>query len=122
MNDALQKLSDRVAELEDVLGLTARFPRDLFAKNTFRLRSCEPLLGLLMARPFVPHQAAYDALWGAKNEIDQPDPKALMATVCWLRKGLAPHGIKITNVFGSGYYIDDASKVRLRAVLDARPA
>lgn len=113
----LQQLRDRVCELEELLGLTAEFPRHLLPRGTFRLNICEPLLGLLLARPFVSQQAAYDACYGGRPECDQPDIKQIQVAICYLRKGLASKGIEVSLDRGQGYYMTDENKSKLRALI-----
>lgn len=113
----LQRLQDRIAELENVLGLTARFP-GILPGGIFRTRACDQLLGLLMARTFVSHQSAYEALYGDRSECDQPTTNIIAVTVCWLRKGLKPYDIFIENKWSEGFFISESNKAKLRALIE----
>lgn len=118
MNE-LQQLRDRVAELEDILGLTAQFPRELIPVRHYRRGVAGPLLGLLLARPFVSADVAYDTLYGGRPEADQPKSgnNCVSVMIYHLRQTLAPHGITVRNLWGQGYYLDDADKEKLRALI-----
>lgn len=118
----LERLRDRVAELEDILGLTAEFPRSAFGikPGKWQRSTLDPLLGLLLAREFVPHAAAYDAVFGARPEAEQPSLNCISVAIHHLRKALRPHGVAIKNLFGEGYYIEEADKKKLRAALGMR--
>lgn len=117
----IQQLRDRVAELERVLGLTARFPKTILAEGTRMTLQCEKVLGLLMARNTITIEAAYVAVYGDRPECDQPSVGSVEIALYWLRKGLRPHGITIRNVYGRGlWYLDDADKAKIRALIEAQ--
>ena len=111
----LERLRDRVDELEELLGVRGTIPRKMF-------RSCplaaEQLIGMLLARPSITREAAYTALYGGRPEADQPMEKIIGTRMCQARKALTPHGIAVKTVWGSGYYMTGENKAKLRALLD----
>ncbi len=115
----LEQLRDRVAELEEALGLTATLPA-MFRLGLPRLE--EKLLGLLLARPFIAKEAAYIVLWGARLECEQPSFKNLDVYISRLRAVLRRRDITIKTKYGDGWYIEAADKARLRALLTPEQA
>lgn len=114
----LQQLRDRVAELEEALGVTMRFPHRLI-KNKYRNRHAgDQLLGLLLRSAFVPYNTIYDVLYGARPEADQPDPKIISVVACGLRKVLREHGIEFKTDHAIGYFMDNANKAKCRALIE----
>lgn len=71
----LQRLRDRVEELEDILGVTSSLPKRLFPQMVFKPKDNERLLGMLLARTFLSQDAIYYALFGTRLESDQPQIK-----------------------------------------------
>lgn len=117
----LQQLRDRVAELEDLLGMmSAPALRQVLrpAKNQW-LKKCEPMMGILLARHAVSKEQAFTALYGGLPEADQPEPKMIDIVVHRLRQALTPHGIEIAVVWGVGWYMTEENKAKLRALIEA---
>lgn len=48
---------------------------------------------------------------------DRPDIKIIDTQLCHLRKALGPFGATITNIFGEGWMMDDASRALVRSLL-----
>lgn len=113
----VQRLQDRVEELEEILGLTAVIPNPLLKGVRPKVASMQ-LLGMLLARPFVTRDAAYTVLFGDRLECEQPDIKYIDVILSNLRKALADHCVVINTDYGKGIYIDKDNKVRLRAVIE----
>ena len=58
----------------------------------------------------------YDALYAFKQG-HAPDPKILREIIRLVRRQLKPYGIEINSVFGQGYTISDASRVKLNRLI-----
>lgn len=112
----IQRLKDRIAELESVIGITTAMPETFFPGVRPKVPA-KQLLGMLLARPFVTRDAAYEALFGDRPECDQPQPKYIDVIICSLRKSLRRFDIEISTEFGHGFFIDKANKERVRAAL-----
>lgn len=108
-----QDLRDRIAELEDILGLTAEFPPAVAMKCRGIAPVQARLLGLLMKRKFLPWSCAHDALYGGRPASELPDMLALASIVKFLRKRLKPLGVTIQTVYGEGIFIAAIDKKRL---------
>lgn len=121
MNE-LEFLRNRVAELEEVVGLTADLPRSLIPRAMAGTRAGAPgalrFIGILLARPFGHREGIYTALYGGRPEADQPIDKILDVTVCYARKILADHDIQIQTIRGEGWRLTDANKAKLRTVIE----
>lgn len=103
-----EELLDRIAQLEEMMGLRDAPPPSLkIAPLPARL------LGVLMRRQFVPMEFAYDALFG--DRPDPPNEQALRATLKRLRWALNPIGVEIKSRRAEGYYIEPSDKQKLLA-------
>lgn len=106
-----QELLERIAELEEIVGLTAAMP--LIATLRWRGLTRNParLLGMLLRRPIVPHSCAHDALYG--DVKDAREITAIPTVLKNLRKVLRPMGVEIINMYGEGWMItpDDKRKI-----------
>lgn len=112
----MQRLRDRVEELERFLGVDRTL--------TNRLRSAfgigpDParILGMILQRNIVTHEAMYIVVYGARPDCDQPATKILDVQVCKTRKALSGHGIKIKTHWGEGWSMSLADKAKVRARL-----
>lgn len=112
MPSELEQLRDRVAELEDALGMhdAERFPLELSPR-------CRCFLGMLLRRPIVPMESIAAALWGGKPDVDRPeDEPNNVRNLAWhLRKGLKALGVKVKVSYNGahasgGYYMTHADK------------
>ena len=112
----LQRLRDRVLELEDALGLTAEIPYPLVPQHTGMTKSLAKLFCLLIHRPFVSRDAAYTVLFGGRPECDQPAGKIIEPMVCNLRKTLRRYDISIETRWGMGYYMTDENKRKVHGL------
>jgi DNA-binding winged helix-turn-helix (wHTH) protein len=116
MMDEMQRLRDRVEELEGMLGLG----RDHVAELMVRLRLLDPeakFLGLLLRREFVSRDGAYAAIWGGRTESDQPDIRGLDVYSCRLRKVLRKLDVEMVTVRSRGWFIPREQKEKLAALL-----
>lgn len=117
MSDLIQRLQDRVEQLEEVLGLSRSSVSRM--RETFGIGPLQAqTLGLLMTRDFVTRDGLYTALYGAAPQSKWPDEKVLDGHLCWLRRHLRSHGITIRTQWGEGWRIAPEDKTRLRAILD----
>lgn len=123
----LDRLRDRVAELEDAMGLTAELPRELVPRalvspelkggrydNPGTLR----FINILLVRPFGDREAIFAALYGHRHEDEQPNIKILDIYKCAAHKVLKAHGVEIETIWGRGWRIDPANKAKLRTVIE----
>lgn len=119
----LTQALDRIAELEQALGLTAKVPRDIFPKEMFPKRSglslnrVKPLIGMLAAREFVDRNAAFTCIYSDVADSDQAQPKIMDVFISHARKALQPYGIEIITVYGKGWYIPSEQRAKLRKLL-----
>lgn len=113
----LQQLRDRVAELEHVIGITDAIPLSAKLRLQGVYKGDYALLGILLARPFVPRVAIYDAMYGMRAEGEQPDMKVIDVRMSHLRKGLRQHGIEIKTQFGEGYFMTEPNKKKVRELI-----
>jgi hypothetical protein len=102
----LQRLYDRIFELEEALGMTAVDPGKMRRGGDVARR----LLGLLIARPFVPYDAAYDVIYGCKPECDQPKSDTLKVVAHRVKCRLAQDGITMRMVWGVGWYLSSEDR------------
>ena len=115
----VQRLRDRVEELERILGI------DQEMVNRIRVGiSVTPdqakMLGLLITRTIVTHDAMFTAVHGDKPECDQPTPKVMEVQLSQLRRRLKPYGVAVVNAWKSGWFLTATDKARVRQLLPAR--
>lgn len=119
----VQQLEDRVAELEDAMGLTAKIPRSLFpremfnGKGGFSFNRVSEILGILIRREFADRNAVFDCMYGHQPEVSQPPIKILDVYISHARKMLRCHGIEIETIWGRGWCVSPANKAKLREVI-----
>jgi two-component system cell cycle response regulator CtrA len=101
----LQRLRDRCEELEELLGIKCD---PLLSLGFPQLATS--MLGVRMAQPRCRRATLYVAVYGNRQECDQPNDKIVDVTVCKLRQKLKPHGADIVTDWGVGYHIPPASK------------
>jgi DNA-binding response OmpR family regulator len=116
LRDYAQRLEDRIAELESLLGIN--MPAILGLTKTQTV-----ILGMLVAAPsgVVGTGAIITALYGARPEADQPKgpEKVIHVQVNSLRKKLGTRDIAIETRASVGYFMTSANKARVRALLDS---
>jgi hypothetical protein len=127
--EELARAQERIAELEDALGLTAQMPARLFPRGLIKSRHhryLEPLLKMLMKRTVVPTAVAHGLLYGDRPDCDQPSFHAVTAWMHHLRRAMEPHGIELRTVRGENrtgcYYLDDDNKRKLRELIASMEA
>lgn len=118
----VQQLEDRVAELEDALGLTEYFPDEVIPREVFIGRhngskTIQKIASIILHRNFGNREAIYSAIYGGRPESDQPDIKVIDVLMVKLRAGLRPHGIEVKTSQGYGWYFDKESKEKLWSLI-----
>jgi DNA-binding response OmpR family regulator len=111
----IERLQNRIHELEELLGATTEFPPSL------RLTlSEEALLDILFKREIVTHAAACTILYGSHTDGGPSDPRNVVSVLIMrLRKKIAAHGIEIKTRSGVGYYMTTESKDQLRSFIES---
>ena len=116
----IDRLRDRIEELELILGA------DRSLSNRIRgalgvTRDQAKMLGLLISRNVVTHEAMYTVVYGARPDCDQPEPKILDIQICKLRRRLQLNAIAIKTEWGEGWSmsLQDRAKVRRLIAVDA---
>jgi hypothetical protein len=114
--DEVQRLRDRIDELEQILGV------DRSLANRLRGALCisrdqARMLGMLLSRNVVTHEAMYTVMYGARPECDQPTMKIMDVQLCKLRGRLKPHGITFRTLWGEGWQMPMEEKAKVRAKL-----
>lgn len=114
--DELRRLRDRVAELEELLGMPTHPPRMFENIGEKPMR----LLGLLLARRgVVTREFAFRALYGGSPECDQPARiDVINQHVARLNKHLRKRGAEIKGQYDGGYFLDEKSKRIVREILN----
>lgn len=108
-NDELSALRARVAELEAALQL-----KNADLRSRYQLTpAMNAILGLMLELPMVNDELIQTRLGIAA------DAKVAMFR---LRKQLEPHGIKVQCRRGSGWYIDDITKDRIKREITSEVA
>jgi two-component system cell cycle response regulator CtrA len=108
------ELEDRIAELEEILGLNIKLPGELALTKTLT-----QMAGLLIKKEVVSSDMFYDAIYGGRPECDQPLLKIIDVQLCKLRKQLALVDVTIRNRWGRGWYLDAADRAKLRGMVAA---
>jgi DNA-binding response OmpR family regulator len=106
-----ETLRDRIAQLEALVFEETRLPVEL--KLTGQQ---ERLVHFLFKRNEASKDAILSAVYGARPDADEPEIKIIDVFICQARRKLAPFDIKIETIWGRGYFMPPASKVRLRAL------
>lgn len=116
----LQRLRDRVEQLEELLGM-GQTDVQLIAR-ALRLRPTQArTLGILLKQPMVTKDAMYFALYGDRPESDMPEGEAtLRQHIRRIRKSL-PDGVELTAIYGQGWMIPSDHKTKVWAAIDCVP-
>jgi two-component system cell cycle response regulator CtrA len=112
----LQRLRDRVEELEALLGVDRSIVGRIRDAFNIEPRHAQ-IVGMLLSRDFVTRDGLYTVLYGDLPEKDWPNDKILDAQICKLRPRLVPFGIEINTKWGEGWSMTKADKAKVRAIL-----
>ncbi|WP_154072240.1 helix-turn-helix domain-containing protein [Bradyrhizobium erythrophlei] len=109
----LEQLRDRVAMLEDILGVGQSMVARLRA--AFDMQPAEGrVLGMLLNRQLITKDAIYNMLYGHKPECDQPVWKSIDVVIHKVRKKLRAHDIEFVCIIGEGYTMKPEHKLKVR--------
>lgn len=111
VDDELQRLRDRIIELEELLGISYPIPPTLGLTS----RECA-YLGMLIKRPIVTRDAAMIAIYS--GGFDDPCEKIVDAHILKLRRKLARHSIAIATRWGQGWYLDPANRRKVKELIE----
>jgi hypothetical protein len=106
--DRIEALEDRVAALEEALGVTRQFPVE-WGLTVTEAR----MLGILCKTGSAPAERFMVALYSDRS--DPPASHVIAVLMCKLRAKMKPLGVEISSRNGSsyGYSIPAAQKARL---------
>lgn len=111
----LQSLRDRVEELEELLGLRQE-QADAFHKLRMSPQQ-KVFLSLLYRSMLVRKYTAFNAIFGARMECEQPDENILAVQICKMRKILARFDISIETQRTAGWFMTPENKEKLRELI-----
>ena len=114
-----QQLRDRIAELEDLLGLKP--DRLALMRSAFGLTSTEArMVSFLSRRQIASLSEIHNALYSARSECDQPNLRSVTSVVHQARRKLDKFGISIQTLFASGHFLDKRDKAKLESIIAAQ--
>jgi len=92
------------------------------APHVIRLSPIQRILvELLLTREMVTREAAYQAMYGHRPDADQPQWEHIVDEhITHLRRRL-PADIPIEREWAVGWYLTQASRAKLQALMDRRP-
>lgn len=110
------RLRDRIAALEDALGMTREHPPLLSVRFT---PTEGQMLNMMLARGYVQRGAFFAMLYQTRPDGDDPpDIKIIDVLICKLRPKLKKLAeARIETKWGEGYFIAAEDKHRIRAAL-----
>jgi DNA-binding response OmpR family regulator len=110
----VERLQNRIHELEEILGVTTEFPPALGLTL-----SEEALLDVLFKREIVTQTTAFAVLYASRAGGEPSDPKNVVSVLIMrLRKKLAAYGVDIKTRSGAGYYMTAEAKDQLRSIIE----
>lgn len=113
----LQRLRDRVEQLEEVLGVNPSIKDRLYL--AFGLEpQLAAILGMLYKREFVTRSGLYTVLYEGSPEADWPQEKSLDVRMHYLRNALKDYGITIITRWKCGWFMRPEDKAKVREALD----
>ena len=113
-SQCIERLQNRIHELEEILGVTTAFPPMLGLTL-----SEEALLDVLFKREIVTQATAFAVLYGSRAGEQPSDPKNVVSVLIMrLRKKLALRGVEIKTRTGAGYYMTVKAKDQLRSIIE----
>lgn len=114
----VQRLKDRIEQLEDVLGVGKPMTERLALSFGIDIE-LGVFLGMLYRRQFVTREGLYTVMYEGRPECDWPEPKVLDIHLCRLRKVLRTHGATVVTKWGAGWHMPADSKAIIRERLEA---
>lgn len=108
----LSRLRERIADLEELLGLKDAIPLRIIGVQPKTLQ----MIGVLLRREFVSRDMAMTALYPNEEERTRNN---IEVRICYARRFCRQHDVNIVTVHGSGWYIPAGDKVKLRAAIEA---
>lgn len=119
-DEKIAALEDRVAELEELLGVGPTFS-DQYAKLGLSPMERQ-VLGYIVRREVATKEGAFQAIYGARSECDQPDmmKEAISVRIYQVRNALDPHGIEIKTIYKVGWTMSEDDKKKLADLVAAR--
>lgn len=113
----IQRLRDRIEQLEEMLGIGRDTTLQLRLK--LGLTKCQAkMLGILVKREVVSWEAMHFVLYGDRPEADQPWSEAnLRKHIVLLRRRLEPTGIKVDAVHGQGWMLGNEHKAKVKEIM-----
>jgi two-component system cell cycle response regulator CtrA len=105
----LDEQKERIRQLEESLGFHLRSPLELNLTP-----SQAAIFGCLYVRPIANRETliqAHEVTVGCNRDSD---PKVIDVQMVHLRKKLRPHGVEVKTIWGQGYTMPAASKLRVR--------
>jgi hypothetical protein len=114
VDNEVKQLKDRIAELEELLGLQLEFPK-IKIKGIRKIGW--PILGVLLKHPLATNEFIFRAVYGNRLEADQPNILVIATHMSRLNKALRQHGVRIENQYGEGYFLNDENKRRLNELV-----
>lgn len=113
----IQRLRDRVEQLEDLLGIGSAMTKQLSA--AFGLTQCQAkMLGVLLSRSMATKDAMYFVLYGDRPESEQPLSESVIKKhFVKLRRRLEPKGVRIDAIYGQGWKLANEHKAKIRGMI-----
>jgi DNA-binding winged helix-turn-helix (wHTH) protein len=111
----VEMLSDRIIELEEQLGLIYENEDNIRFKCHFSPKELQLVLMLMKHKGrLLSKEVMWFAIYGARPECDQADPKIVDVFLCRVRRKLAKYNIMIGTVWSRGYIIDEENWQKLQ--------
>lgn len=113
-----EELEARIRDLEHVLhGLPSQVAR---LRQAVKIRLLAAKVAVILAnRGMATRQGLWSVFYGDRPD-GGPDPKIFDALVWQARRALAPYGIVIEMIYGQGWSMPEASRARLKALLEGQ--
>ena len=110
----IQKLQDRIEELETLLGLVseAKFRPAGLTKTEWQF------VGLVLKHKIISEEVAFRAIYAGRADVDHPGSNIIHQTASRTGRKLAKFGIKLMAQAREGWYLSVKDKSRLRALID----
>jgi hypothetical protein len=107
---------ERIADVEQLLAIDDPKPLVVKVSRTERI-----IMELLLKRSMLTREVAWGVLYGHRADADQPQYRVIPTVVHHLRHRLAAHGVEITTEYGTGWYLKDKDREKLKQLLACSP-